>query len=239
MASPWSYLDSGASAQKPRAVIEAMDQVMSEGYCQRSPGPIYYFSQQRPIVTRACAAPWPRFLNAAERSRRSSLPAMPTEAINLVAHSFGQGLSQGEGDEIIVSEMEHHANIVPWQLLRDRTGIVLKVAPIDRRRRPQDGRTGVLDWSAHQAGRDHPCVQRPGHGHADQGDRAPGPCPGCPAPGRRLQGRGPRQGRRPGLGRRLLCLHRPQALRPDRDRRALRQGRLCSRPCRPSLAAAT
>lgn len=124
---PLVYLDSGASAQKPTAVIDAMREVQETCYANVHRG-AYYFSQhltdRYENVRKAVAG----FLNAAS-DQEVVITRSVTEAINLVACSFGAGLSAG--DEVIVTEMEHHANIVPWQLLRDRTGVVLKVAPID------------------------------------------------------------------------------------------------------------
>ncbi len=123
---PLVFLDSAASAQKPRAVIEAMDQVMEQCYANVHRG-AHYLSQTLTNRYEGVRETVARFINAAS-DREIVFARNATEAINLVAHSFGNRL--GEGDEVIVSEMEHHANIVPWQLLRERTGIVLRVVPI-------------------------------------------------------------------------------------------------------------
>ncbi|MGD1878541.1 MAG: aminotransferase class V-fold PLP-dependent enzyme [Kiloniellaceae bacterium] len=123
---PLVYLDSGASAQKPTAVLEAMDDVYRTGYANVHRG-AYYFSQHLTDRYEGVRTKVARFLNAGS-DQEIVFTRNVTEAINLVAQSFGERLRQG--DEVIISEMEHHANIVPWQLLRDRRGITLKVVPI-------------------------------------------------------------------------------------------------------------
>jgi len=123
---PLVYLDNAASAQKPRAVIDRFVSVMETGYSNVHRGlhtlsneATEAFEQAREIVA--------HFLNA-ETSEQVVWTKGGTEAINLVAN--GIGLSIQEGDEIIVTEMEHHSNIVPWHLLRERKGAVLRWAPI-------------------------------------------------------------------------------------------------------------
>lgn len=123
---PVVFLDSAASAQKPTSVMDAMRAVTETGYANVHRG-VYQFSQtlsQRYEGVRETVA---RFINAAS-DREIIFTSNATAAINLVAHSFGGRLSAG--DEIILSEMEHHANIVPWLLLRDRIGIEIKVVPV-------------------------------------------------------------------------------------------------------------
>ncbi len=123
---PLVFLDSGASAQKPKAVMEAMQAVMTECYANVHRG-VYNFSQTLSERFEGVRGTVARFINAAS-DREIVFTRNATEAFNLLAHSLGQSLS--EGDEIVISEMEHHANIVPWQLLRDRKGIIIKIAPI-------------------------------------------------------------------------------------------------------------
>lgn len=123
---PVVFLDSAASAQKPTCVMDAMRTVTETGYANVHRG-VYQFSQtlsQRYEGVRETVA---RFINAAS-DREIVFTSNATAAINLVAHSFGGRLSAG--DEIILSEMEHHANIVPWLLLRDRIGIEIKIVPV-------------------------------------------------------------------------------------------------------------
>ena len=136
---PLIYLDNAASAQKPRQVLEAMDEVYAQGYANVHRG-AHYLSQTLTDRYEAVRETVARFINA--RSDQEIVIARnATEAINLVAHSFGSRLEAG--DEVIVSEMEHHANIVPWQLLRERTGIVLRVVPITD--------DGALEMDAYEA----------------------------------------------------------------------------------------
>ena len=177
-----------------------------------------------------------RFLNAAHADE-IIFTRNATEAINLVAASYG-GMAIGEGDEIVLSIMEHHSNIVPWNFHRERKGAVIKWAPV------ADDGTFLLDEfeklliAADEDRRHHPHVERARHRRAGEGGLPHRPCPRHSGARRRQPGRGPPAGRRAGPRLRLLCLHRPQALRPDRHRRALRQARAASRRCRPTWAAA-
>lgn len=123
---PLVYLDNAASAQKPRAVIDAMVAVMEGGYANVHRG-LHTLSNEATEVFEAARETVARFLNAPSPETVVWTKG-GTEAINLVA--AGLGLSIQPGDEIIVSEMEHHSNIVPWHLLRERRGAVLKWAPI-------------------------------------------------------------------------------------------------------------
>jgi len=123
---PIAYLDSAASAQKPQAVIDAMTAVIEDHYANIHRG-LYEFSQVTTQKFESVRVKVAAFIGAATPDE-IVFTRNTTEAINLVAQCFGAGLKQG--DEIILSEMEHHANIVPWQLLRDRTGIVIKVIPL-------------------------------------------------------------------------------------------------------------
>ena len=125
---PLTYLDNAASAQKPRAVIDIMRAVYENEYANVHRGlhtlsnaATQNFENSRETVR--------RFLNAAHPSE-IIFTRNATEAINLVAQSFG-GMVLGEGDEIVLSIMEHHSNIVPWHFHRERAGAVLKWAPID------------------------------------------------------------------------------------------------------------
>ncbi len=123
---PLVYLDSGASAQKPQVVIDTMREIQETCYANVHRG-AYYFSQHLTERYEGVRETVARFLNAGSE-REIVFTRNVTEAINLVAHSVGNRLSAG--DEVIITEMEHHANIVPWQLLRDRIGITLKVVPV-------------------------------------------------------------------------------------------------------------
>jgi cysteine desulfurase/selenocysteine lyase len=125
---PLVFLDTAASAQKPRAVLEAMQRLYEEDYANVHRG-VYYLSARATEAYEGARARVARFLNARE-AREIVLTRGATEAINLVAASWGDRFLK-EGDEVVLTTLEHHSNIVPWQLLRDRRGIVLKVVPID------------------------------------------------------------------------------------------------------------
>ncbi|MBI2261966.1 MAG: cysteine desulfurase [Caulobacterales bacterium] len=123
---PLVYLDSAASAQKPRAVIDAMVRTMEGSYANVHRG-LHTLANETTEAFEAARESVARFLNA-EAATNIVWTKGGTEAINLVASSFGQSIHPG--DEIIVSEMEHHSNIVPWHLLRERRGAVLKWIPV-------------------------------------------------------------------------------------------------------------
>ena len=127
---PLVFLDSGASAQKPRAVIDAISWCYEAEYANIHRG-VYELSAKATQAYEGARARVQRFMNARSASEIVFTKGA-TEAINLVATSWG-GAFLGEGDEVVLSVLEHHANIVPWQLLRERTGIVLKVVPTDER----------------------------------------------------------------------------------------------------------
>ncbi len=123
---PLVYLDSAASAQKPRAVIEAMTKAMEGSYANVHRG-LHTMANETTEAYEAARVSVARFLNAASPNEIVFTKG-GTEAINLVAASFGLGLR--EGDEIVLTQMEHHSNIVPWHLLRERKGVVLRFARV-------------------------------------------------------------------------------------------------------------
>jgi cysteine desulfurase/selenocysteine lyase len=134
---PLVYLDSAASAQKPRAVIEAMTQAMEHSYANVHRG-LHTLANETTDAYEAARKKVAAFINA--EPGEIVFTKGGTEAVNLVAHGIGSFLQPG--DEIVVSQMEHHANIVPWHFLRDRKGVVLKWVPVT-----DDGR---LDLEAYQ-----------------------------------------------------------------------------------------
>jgi cysteine desulfurase/selenocysteine lyase len=123
---PLVYLDSAASAQKPRAVIDAMTRAMEGSYANVHRG-LHTLANETTEAFEAARESVARFLNA-ETSDNIVWTKGGTEAINLVAAGIGQSIQPG--DEIIVSQMEHHSNIVPWHMLRERRGAVLKWIPV-------------------------------------------------------------------------------------------------------------
>ena len=125
---PLAFLDSGASAQKPNAVIDRIQQVYSGEYANVHRG-TYYLSQLATEEYEGARKKVADFLNA-KSADEIVFTRNVTAAINLVSSSYGRAFLS-EGDEVVISHMEHHANIVPWQLLRDQIGIEIKVAPID------------------------------------------------------------------------------------------------------------
>ena len=124
---PLVYLDNAATTQKPRAVVEAMTEEYYSVNANVHRG-VHYLSQQATELHEQARANVQEFINA--RSEAEIIFTRgTTESLNLVAFSFGEAFLK-EGDEVLVSVMEHHSNIVPWQMLRDRRGIVLKVIPM-------------------------------------------------------------------------------------------------------------
>ncbi len=134
-----AFLDTAASSQRPRAVIDAVAHYERTSHANVHRG-VYELSQKATDAFEGARERIRRFLNAAS-VREIVFTRGTTESINLVAQSWGRRL--GPGDEILITWMEHHANIVPWQMLCERTGATLRVAPIDLR--------GELDVAAFEA----------------------------------------------------------------------------------------
>jgi cysteine desulfurase/selenocysteine lyase len=121
------YLDNGASAQKPRAVLETIQRAYGQDYANVHRG-LHYLSNLSTANFEKARESVRRFLNA-RSDAEIIFTRNATEAINLVASSYGVP-HIGEGDEILLTIMEHHSNIVPWHFLRERHGAVLKCAPV-------------------------------------------------------------------------------------------------------------
>ncbi|HLJ63557.1 MAG TPA: cysteine desulfurase, partial [Stellaceae bacterium] len=122
------FLDSAASAQKPDVVIDGVADFYRTDYANVHRG-VYRLSARSTELFEAAREKVRHFLNAADANEIIFVRGA-TEAINLVAGSWGATFLQ-KGDEVVLTELEHHANIVPWQLLRDRIGFTIKVAPIE------------------------------------------------------------------------------------------------------------
>src|SRR6201996_8005393 len=135
---PLVYLDSAASAQKPRAVIDAMTAAMEGSYANVHRG-LHTLAHGTTEAYEAARKSVAGLLNAEVSEIVFTKGA--TEAINLVAAGLGAGLVAG--DEILLTEMEHHANIVPWHFLRERQGVMLRFAPVT-----DDGRLDVEGFKA-------------------------------------------------------------------------------------------
>lgn len=125
---PLVYLDNGATTQKPRCVVEA---IVDEYYSVNANvhRGVHFLSQQATELHEAAREKVRAFINA-KSTNEIVFTRGTTESINLLATSFGEAFIN-EGDEIIVSEMEHHSNIVPWQMLAERRGASIRVIPID------------------------------------------------------------------------------------------------------------
>ncbi len=136
---PLVYLDNAATTQKPREVVEAITNEYYSVNANVHRG-VHYLSQQATDLHEEARETVRQFINA-----RSTAEVIftrgTTESLNLVATSYGQAFLH-EGDEVILTVMEHHSDIVPWQLLRDRTGIVIKVVPMNDE--------GCLDLEAYE-----------------------------------------------------------------------------------------
>ena len=233
---PLVWLDNAATTQKPQSVIDRLS---------------YFYEHENSNIHRAAHTLAARATDAYEaRARRCArflnAPSPDeiifvrgaTEGINLIAQTWG-GRNVDEGDEIVITQLEHHANIVPWQQLAAEKGAKLRVAPVDDRGQiileeyekllsPKTRIVSVTQVS-NALGTITP---------AQRDDRDGAPPRGHRAARRRAVGLA-HAGRRAGARLRLLRVLRPQDVRPDRHRRRLRQVRACSKRCRPGRAAAT
>jgi len=137
---PLVYLDNGASAQKPQSVIDTIAHTYAHEYANVHRG-LHFLSNAATDAYEAAREKVRRFINA-ESVDEVVFTKSTTEAINTVAYGFGMP-AIGEGDEIVLSIMEHHSNIVPWHFIRERQGAVLKWIPVDDR-----GNFHIADFEA-------------------------------------------------------------------------------------------
>jgi cysteine desulfurase / selenocysteine lyase len=142
---PLVYLDSAASTQKPQVVIDAQARFYAQDYANIHRG-VYELSQRATEAHDAAREKLRRFIGAAER-REVIFTRNATEAINLVAQSFARPRLR-PGDEVLITAMEHHSNIVPWQMVCDQTGAKLVVAPIN-----DEGELLMDEFAARLSGR--------------------------------------------------------------------------------------
>ncbi len=142
---PLVFLDSAASSQRPASVIAAVDEYETLHHANVHRG-VYQLSQEATDLFERARERVRGFVNA-RSTREVIFTRGTTEAINLVAQSFGRPRLK-PGDEILLTQLEHHANIVPWQLVAEQTGAVVKAVPMDRR-----GVVDVADVAAHLNGR--------------------------------------------------------------------------------------
>ena len=136
---PLVYLDSGASAQKPNVVIDALEHYYKNDHANVHRG-VHTLSERATKRHEQARASLVRFMNAASE-HEAIFVSGTTEGLNLVAQSYGRA-NIGEDDEILVSEMEHHSNIVPWQLLAEQVGARVRMIPMND--------DGVLDLDAYR-----------------------------------------------------------------------------------------
>jgi cysteine desulfurase/selenocysteine lyase len=137
---PLAYLDNAASSQRPRVVLDAMTRYYETTHANVHRG-VHTLSQEATDLFEGAREKTRRFINA-RSTKEIVFVRGTTEAVNLVAQSYGRPRF-GPGDEIVISWLEHHANIVPWQLLCQQTGATLKIAPITAR--------GEVDYDAYAA----------------------------------------------------------------------------------------
>ena len=185
---PLVYLDNAASAQKPNAVLDRLQQAYTSEYANVHRG-LHFLANAATEAYEGAREKVRGFLNAS-RSEEIIFTRNATEAINLVAYTFGRERIKA-GDEIVLSIMEHHSNIVPWHFLRERFGAVIKWAPVD-----DDGNFLLDEFekllnSAHQARRHHADVERARHRCAGEGSDAARACARHPGARRWRAGRRP------------------------------------------------
>ena len=220
---PLVFLDSAASAQKPREVIATMVEAMETQYANVHRG-LHWMSERTTEAYEGVRAKIAGLLNAPD-PRDIVFAKNATELINLVAHSYGRGVMR-PGQAVVISEMEHHANLVPWQMLRDDKGIELRIAPITDageldmdglERLLEDGKVGLVAVThmSNVLGTVTPASRIAALAHARgarvlfDGSQA--------VVHRAVDVQGARRG--------FLRLHRPQALRPHRHWRDVCQAR--------------
>ncbi len=127
---PLVYLDNGASSQVPQSVIDRTSKYLREEHSNIHRG-VHYLSQHATTAYEAAREKVKRFINAPD-AKECIFVRGTTEGINLVAQSYGRKFI-GEGDEILVSQMEHHSNIIPWQMIAEERGAVIRVIPINEK----------------------------------------------------------------------------------------------------------
>ncbi len=227
---PLVYLDSSNTSQKPQQVIDA-EREFYEQHNANVARAIHTLGAEATEAYEARPFHRRRVPRRGRRARDRVREELDRGASTCVARVLGDAGRVGPGDEVLITEMEHHSNIVPWQLLCERTGATLRWIGLDRRRpaRPRRPR-----HAAQRADRDRvvrPHVQHPRHDQPGRDRRTPGEAGRGAGDARRVAvGAAPRR-RRAGTRHRPARLHRAQDGRPDRDRRALG-------PLRPARGAA-
>jgi cysteine desulfurase/selenocysteine lyase len=214
---PLVYLDNAATTQKPRMVVDRLARYYTEDNANTRG--VHRLSEHATAAYEAARDTIRGFLNAAD-SREMVFVRGTTEGINLVAQTYGRAHVDA-GDEIVISEMEHHSNIVPWQILAGEKSARLRVIPItdagelrlDEYDQLLNDRTRIVAVAhvSNALGTINPVAELVRRAHARWNSRARG----------RSAGRCAHASRRPGARLRFLRVLGPQGVRPDRHRRAL------------------
>ena len=224
---PVAYLDSGASSQRVLASIQAVDRYERRHHSNVHRGS-HTLSAEATAAYEGARATVADHIGAADR-REVIFVRNATEAINLVARAWGDA-NIGAGDRIVLTEMEHHSNIVPWQQLAERVRGRDRLGP-GRRRRASSTSTVLAELLAArpEARRGRARLERARDREPARRDLAAGPRRGRARARRRRPGGAEARARRRRARRRLLRAHRPQGLRADRDRRAVGAARPAAR----------
>ena len=214
--SPLVYLDSGNTSQKPRQVIDAMTQFLENSYAPINRSS-YRLAGEATEAYEGARRAVARLINAPSADE-VIFTKNATESINLIARSWGVA-NLGEGDVVVLTHMEHHANIVPWQMLRDERGIEIRWVPLrglparpERSRPAARGREGLLVHGDEQRRRHDSARRRALRGSSRR--RSAGRR-------RRMPVRSAQRDRRAGLGCRPRRILQPQDVRTIGDRDAL------------------
>ena len=173
---PLVYFDNGATTQKPRLVVDALVDEYYSVNANVHRG-VHYLSQQATELHEASRETVRQFINARSTSE-VVFTRGTTESINLLVSSFGDEFMQ-EGDEVILSVMEHHSNIVPWQLLAARKGIANQSDSDERQRRTVVGRIRKIILRTHEDCQCGACVERIGYGESGEGNDCNSTCSRC------------------------------------------------------------
>ena len=195
---PLVYFDNGATTQKPRQVVDAITDEYYSVNANVHRG-VHFLSQQATELHEASRETVRKFINA-RSTNEIVFTRGTTESINLLVSSFGDEFMQ-EGDEVILSVMEHHSNIVPWQLLAAKKGITIKVIPMN-------DKGELLQDEYKQDCQRGPCLQCAGYGESCQGNDTLCPRAGRSRTCRRCPVHSAHAGGCTGFGRRLLRLFR-------------------------------
>jgi hypothetical protein len=224
---PVAYLDSASSTQKPRQVLDRMRAFYEHEYANVHRG-VYRLSERATEGFEGARRTVAGLLNAPSE-REVIFTRSATEAINLVAYAWGLD-NLGPGDVVIVTELEHHANFVPWQYIAQRTGASFRHIPIDDRGELRlDALDGLARGRERQGRREQPGLQLARNDQPRRDARRVGSRPRSDhGRGRRTGGAAPDR-RRPGARRRLRRDLVPQALRPERRRAPCGAGASSSR----------